>query len=95
MSTAPRVLMLGLTWPPETFLMRLIDGLAVRDYPQMAGGALLVAALALTVDGLLALVTRYAVSPGLIRGSATLDLVAHDELAAGIHAVVNLSLIHI
>ena len=43
----------------------LIDGLAVRDYPQMAGGALLVAALALTVDGLLAVITRYAVSPGL------------------------------
>ena len=43
----------------------LIDGLAVRDYPQMAGGALLVAALALTIDGLLALATRYAVSPGL------------------------------
>lgn len=30
MSTAPRVLMLGLTWPPETFLMRLIDGLVGR-----------------------------------------------------------------
>jgi len=43
----------------------LIDGLAVSDYAQMAGGALLVAALALAVDGLLALVTRYAVSPGL------------------------------
>ena len=48
----------------------LIDGLAVRDYAQMAGGALLVAALALAVDGLLALVSRYAVSPGLLgRGS--------------------------
>ncbi|MBP6786914.1 MAG: glycosyltransferase family 4 protein [Candidatus Promineofilum sp.] len=30
MSAAPRVLMLGLTWPPETFLMRLIDGLVGR-----------------------------------------------------------------
>ena len=43
----------------------LIDGLALQDYPQMAGGAMLVAALALTVDALLALITRYAVSPGL------------------------------
>jgi len=30
MSAAPRVLMVGLTWPPETFLLRLIDGLAGR-----------------------------------------------------------------
>ena len=30
MSAAPRVLMLGLTWPPETFLIRLIDGLVGR-----------------------------------------------------------------
>ena len=30
MSAAPRVLMVGLTWPPETFLMRLIDGLVGR-----------------------------------------------------------------
>ncbi len=43
----------------------LIDGLAVRDYAQMAGGAILVAALALLVDGAFALVQRYAVSPGL------------------------------
>ena len=44
----------------------LIDGLAVRDYAQMAGGAVLVAGLALVVDGVLALVSRYAVSPGLV-----------------------------
>jgi osmoprotectant transport system permease protein len=43
----------------------LIDGQKVRDYPQMAGGALLVAVLALVVDLLLALVQRYVVSPGL------------------------------
>lgn len=43
----------------------LIDGLALQDYPQMAGGALLVAGLALAIDGLLALLSRYAVSPGL------------------------------
>lgn len=43
----------------------LIDGLAVRDYPQMAGGAVVVASLALAVDLGWALLTRYAVSPGL------------------------------
>ncbi|MGH3586813.1 MAG: ABC transporter permease [Pseudonocardia sp.] len=47
----------------------LIDGLRQQDYPQMAEGALLVAALALTVEGLLALVQRAVVSPGL-RGGA-------------------------
>lgn len=43
----------------------LIDGLAVNDYAQMASGALLVAVLAAVVDGLIALVQRATVSPGL------------------------------
>lgn len=43
----------------------LIDGLAVRDFAQMAGGAALVALLALVVDLGFAIVQRYAVSPGL------------------------------
>lgn len=43
----------------------LIDGLASRDYGQMGGGALLVALLALLVDGLFALAQRTVVSPGL------------------------------
>lgn len=43
----------------------LIDGQAVRDYAQMASGAVLVAALALAVDGVFALAQRTAVSPGL------------------------------
>ena len=43
----------------------LIDGLAVRDTPQTASGAVLVAILALLVDMALALVQRLAVSPGL------------------------------
>ncbi len=43
----------------------LIDGQAIRDFPQMASGALLVAVLALLVDLALAGVQRYAVSPGL------------------------------
>jgi osmoprotectant transport system permease protein len=43
----------------------LIDGQAIRDFPQMAAGALLVAVLALLVDLTFAAVQRYAVSPGL------------------------------
>ena len=43
----------------------LIDGLAVRDYAQMAGGAVLVAALALIVDFFAATLQRLVVSPGL------------------------------
>lgn len=43
----------------------LIDGQAYRDYGQMAGGALLVAVLAMLVDLVLAGVQRVVVSPGL------------------------------
>lgn len=43
----------------------LIDGLRQQDYPQMAAGAVLVAALALFVEAVLALVQRLVVSPGL------------------------------
>lgn len=43
----------------------LIDGQAVRDYGQMATGALLVALLALAVDVVFAIVQRVVVSPGL------------------------------
>ena len=46
----------------------LIDGLRTRDYPQMAGGAVLVALLALLVEAVLALVQRQIVSPGLRSG---------------------------
>jgi osmoprotectant transport system permease protein len=45
----------------------LIDGLSVRDYAQMASGAILVAALALLVDLLAASLQRVVVSPGLTR----------------------------
>lgn len=48
----------------------LIDGLASRDYVQMVCGSILVALLALLADGVLALLERYAVSPG-ISGRAT------------------------
>lgn len=43
----------------------LIDGLAQRDYPQMASGAVLVAVLALLIDLLLGAVQRYTVSRGI------------------------------
>jgi len=43
----------------------LIDGLSVRDTPQTASGAVLVAVLALVVDLVLALVQRFVVSRGL------------------------------
>ena len=43
----------------------LIDGLAVRDYPQMASGAVLVAALALLIDLVVAVIQRLAVSRGV------------------------------
>jgi osmoprotectant transport system permease protein len=43
----------------------LIDGLALNDYPRMVAGAVLIAALALVVEGLLAGLQRLIVSPGL------------------------------
>jgi len=43
----------------------LIDGQAYRDYGEMAGGALLVAVLAVLVDLIFAMVQRAVVSPGL------------------------------
>ncbi|HET7823267.1 MAG TPA: ABC transporter permease [Ornithinibacter sp.] len=43
----------------------LIDGIALGDYPQTAGGAILVAVLAVVLDAMLALVQRGVVSPGL------------------------------
>ena len=46
----------------------LIDGIALGDYPQTAGGAILVAVLAVVLDGVFALVQRRVVSPGLTGG---------------------------
>lgn len=45
----------------------LIDGLAVRDYSRMLASVILVAVLALIVDGVLALIQRMVTSPGLRR----------------------------
>jgi osmoprotectant transport system permease protein len=47
----------------------IASGLAQSDYIQMAAGAILVAALALIVDGLFAIVQRFAVPRGVSRGS--------------------------
>jgi osmoprotectant transport system permease protein len=46
----------------------VIDGLKLRDFPQMFSGALLVALLALLLDALFALIGRITVSPGLKLG---------------------------
>jgi osmoprotectant transport system permease protein len=43
----------------------IYDGLVQQDYPQMIGGGVLVAGLAVVADLLLALVQRYAVSRGI------------------------------
>ncbi|MFB0833852.1 ABC transporter permease [Arthrobacter halodurans] len=43
----------------------LMDGIAVRDYGQVLGGAVVIAALAIVVDAVLATVQKLAVSPGL------------------------------
>ena len=48
----------------------IIDGLAVRDFPQMVAGSLLVALLAITADLLLAGLQKLLVSPGLRAASA-------------------------
>lgn len=48
----------------------LIEGLALRDYTLAIVGAILVAALAIAVDGLLALIQRLVVPRGVSRGMA-------------------------
>ncbi|MBG0815283.1 ABC transporter permease [Planomonospora sp. ID82291] len=45
----------------------VIDGLATQDYPRAVGGAVLVAGLALAVQGMFALLSRVVVSPGVSR----------------------------
>ena len=48
----------------------LIDGLAVRDYTIAIVGAILVAALALVIDAILALIQKLVVPRGVSRGTA-------------------------
>ena len=66
----------------------IYDGLAQQDYPQMISGGLLVAALALVSDLLLALVQRFTVSRGITgrtgrqKGADSRVAVLREELAA-------------
>jgi len=63
----------------------IFDGLAQRDFPQMIGGSLLVALLAIIVDLLLAALQKIVVSPGLQvvpRGPRRLRAVATSRPAA-------------
>ncbi|WP_277453003.1 ABC transporter permease [Janibacter sp. DB-40] len=60
----------------------LIDGLAISDYVSTAGGALLVALLALALDAPFALLGRYLVSPGLT-GRTPRALRQTDPVPAG------------
>jgi osmoprotectant transport system permease protein len=43
----------------------VVDGLKLRDFPQMFTGALMVALLAIALDALFALIGRLTVSEGL------------------------------
>ena len=56
----------------------LIDGLAVRDTPQTASGAVLVASLAVIVDMALALIQRSVVSRGLTGRYAKVNPIGPD-----------------
>jgi osmoprotectant transport system permease protein len=62
----------------------ILDGQAQRDYPQMASGAVLVAALALVLDLLIATIQRFVVSRGITgryaRGSIAEPPVAADPV---------------
>lgn len=60
----------------------LLDGLAVRDYGQMAGGAVLVSALALLADLVLAALQRVVVSPGLSGKTARQSRVGTRQAAS-------------
>ena len=64
----------------------LIDGIALGDYPQTAGGAVLVALLAVVVDGVLALVQRRAVSPGISGRAARVGGGGKDSRSIGVEA---------
>lgn len=71
----------------------LVDGIKTGDYVSTAGGALVVSLLALLVDGILALVQRLVVSPGLTGGRSGRSLrgrrnaeVANSSAPAGMSA---------
>jgi len=67
----------------------LFDGLVLQDFPRMLAGSLLIAALAIVVDLVLAAVQRLVVSPGLSARSkggrkAATDLTAAAPAAAAV-----------
>jgi osmoprotectant transport system permease protein len=61
----------------------IISGLASADYVQMVAGSLLVTALALVIDGLLALVQRFAVPRGVSLGTRAEKLQQHATRQLG------------
>jgi osmoprotectant transport system permease protein len=62
----------------------IYDGLAQQDYPQMISGGVLVAALALVADLLLAMVQRYVVSRGITGRFSTKHVAMPDARLAGV-----------
>lgn len=63
----------------------IIDGLSVQDYGQVLGGAVVIALLAIVIDGLLALLLRALVSPGLkeVRHVPAENPTGSETIAAG------------
>lgn len=57
----------------------LIDGIALGDYARAAGGAVIVAVLAVALDALLALLQRATVSPGLSGAKARVGARGKDS----------------
>jgi len=62
----------------------IYDGLAQQDFPQMIGGAVLVALLALVTDFVLAVVQRYTVSRGVSGRFSNKSVTAGGPVAADI-----------
>lgn len=49
----------------------LVDGLKSNDYGQVFGGAVVIAVMAILIDGLLGFMSRFLISPGLRRGGVS------------------------
>ena len=62
----------------------IYDGLAQQDFPQMIGGGVLVALLALASDFVLAVIQRYAVSRGVSGRFSTTSIIAGGPATADI-----------
>ncbi|HEY2043731.1 MAG TPA: ABC transporter permease [Jatrophihabitans sp.] len=62
----------------------IYDGLAQQDFPQMVGGGVLVAALALIADLLIALIQRFTVSRGITGRFSTKSVRSLDARTAAI-----------